>query len=303
MQKKKVVRTKWQGKSKGNVLGYRIFVFLIKYLGIRSAYVLLIFVAFYYFLSQWKSNGYLYRYFHRRLGYSPLKAFVSVYRNYFVFGQTIIDKVAIFAQFHHQFTYEFDGVELLRSLLQRHKGGILISAHIGNFEVAELFFRELDVDCQIHTVTTDMERSAIKEYLEGISLRKYTPKFIFVKEDMSHIFEISDALQNNGIICLTGDRYFEGTKYLRATLLGKETHFPAGPFMIASRLGVPVIFVYVMKEKNLHYHLYARMAQAKHRDAQGLLNAFTENMEQMLRKYPLQWFNYFDFWEEDEKEA
>ena len=115
MQKKKVVRTKWQGKSKGNVLGYRIFVFLIKYLGIRSAYVLLIFVAFYYFLSQWKSNGYLYRYFHRRLGYSPLKAFVSVYRNYFVFGQTIIDKVAIFAQFHHQFTYEFDGVELLRS--------------------------------------------------------------------------------------------------------------------------------------------------------------------------------------------
>ena len=26
--------TKWQGKSKGTVLGYRIFVFLMKHLGI-----------------------------------------------------------------------------------------------------------------------------------------------------------------------------------------------------------------------------------------------------------------------------
>jgi lipid A biosynthesis acyltransferase len=147
-----------------------------------------------------------------------------------------------------------------------------------------------------------MERSAIKEYLESVSLKEYTPKFIFVKEDMSHIFEIHQALQDNGIICFTGDRYFEGTKHLTASFLGKETLFPAGPFLIASRLGVPVIFVYVMKEKGLHYHLYARMAQVKSRDPQALLEAFTLNMEQMIHKYPLQWFNYFDFWNE-KKEA
>jgi len=39
--------TKWQGKSKGTVLGYRIFVFLMRHLGIYAAYSLLIFVAFY----------------------------------------------------------------------------------------------------------------------------------------------------------------------------------------------------------------------------------------------------------------
>ncbi len=54
-----------------------------------------------------------------------------------------------------------------------------------------------------------------------------------------------------------------------------------------------------MKEKNLHYHLYARTAQTKHRDAQGLLEAYAENMEEMVKQYPLQWFNYFDFWEKE----
>ena len=270
-------------------------------MGVRSAYFLLIFVAFYYFLFERKSNQVLYYYFRKRLGFSRLRTILALYQNYFVFGQTLIDKVAIFAQLQDKFTYEFDGVEHLYNLLEQpNKGGILISAHIGNFEVAEPFFREIDVNYQIHTVTTDMERSAIKEYLESITDKKYEAKFVYVKEDLSHIFEINDLLQKENIICFTGDRYFEGTKYLTGNLLGKQAKFPAGPFLIASRLGVPVIFVYVMKEKNLHYHLYARIAEAKHRDAQELLNAFTENMEQMLLKYPLQWFNYFDFWEKED---
>ena len=280
----KQAKTQWQGKSKGSVWGYKVFVFLIKHLGVRWAYGLLVFVAFYYFLFERRSNRVLSYYFHKRLGY-------------FVFGQTIIDKVAVSAQLHDQFTYDFDGVEHLQEVLKAHKGGVLISAHIGNFEMAEPFFRDIDKDCQIHTVTVDMERTAIKDYLEHIASGK-APKYIYIKDDLSHIFEINEALQHNGIICLTGDRYFEGNKHLSATLLGQPARFPAGPFLIASRLGVPVIFVYVMKESNLHYHLYARVAQTSHRDAQGLLNAFTQSMEQMLQRYPLQWFNYFDFWEE-----
>ena len=48
---------------------------------------------------------------------------------------------------------------------------------------------------------------------------------------------------------------------------------------------------------NKHYHLYARRSKAKHRDAQGLLKEYTESLTWMLKKYPLQWFNYFDFWD------
>ncbi len=287
--------SEWDGKSKGTLLGYRIFVFCIKKLGIRPAYFVLYFVAAYYFLFLWKTNKVTFYYLHRRQGYSWLKAKSLLYRSYFTFGQTLIDKTAISAGLRDKFTYEFDGIHILIDLLEKKKGGVLISAHIGNFEIAEYFLADINVDFCINLVTTDMEHHAIKEYLESVSLGS-SVKFIFIREDLSHIYEINAALANNELVCFTGDRYMEGVKYLTEPLLGEDANFPAGPFLIASRLKVPVVFVYVMKEKNLHYHLYAREAEVKHRDEQALLKSYTQSVEGMLREYPLQWFNYFDFW-------
>ena len=172
----------------------------------------------------------------------------------------------------------------------------MISAHVGNFEIAEFFFEEIDTRSQISLVTTDAEHRNIKEYMEKVTLRSNI-KFILVKDDMSHIFEINNALGNGELVCFTGDRYMKDSKVMTESLMGKEANFPAGPFLLASRLNVPVLFVYVMKETNKHYHLYARRAEVKNRDAQGLLKKYTESVEGMLKKYPYQWFNYFDFWD------
>ena len=287
--------SQWDGKSKGTVLGYRIFVFLIQKAGIKAAYVLLYFVASYYFFFLKKSNKAIFYYFNQRLGYSNFKSKKMVFKSYYTFGQTIIDKISISAGMRNKFTYEFDGIEILKNLLAEKKGGVLISAHVGNFEIAEHFLGDIDVDFQINLVTTDLEHSDIKKYLETVT-QKPTVKFIIIKDDLSHIFEINAALANNELVCFTGDRYFEGTKSLTEKILGQEANFPAGPFLIASRLKVPVVFVYVMKESNLHYHLYAREAAVKHRDEKGLLKAYIESVENILQRYPLQWFNYFDFW-------
>ncbi|WP_166921490.1 LpxL/LpxP family acyltransferase [Flavobacterium poyangense] len=288
--------SQWDGKSKGTVLGYKIFVFLIQKAGIKSAYLLLYFVASYYFLFLKKSNRAIFYYFKERLEYPYLKSKKMVFKSYYTFGQTIIDKVSISAGMRNKFTYEFDGIETLKKLLAEKKGGVLISAHVGNFEIAEHFLGDIDLNFQINLVTTDLEHSHIKKYLETVT-QKPTVKFIIIKEDLSHIFEINAALANNELVCFTGDRYFEGTKSLSENLLGKEANFPAGPFLIASRLRVPVVFVYVMKEPNLHYHLYAREATVKHRDEKALLKEYVQSVETIIHKYPLQWFNYFDFWE------
>lgn len=292
---------KWEGKSKGTVLGYRIFVFFIKKVGIRSAYFILFFVASYYFIFLRRSNRAIFYYFRKRLGHSWFKGKKMVFKSYFTFGQTIIDKISITAGMRNKFTYEFDGIHILTQLLEAKKGGVLISAHIGNFEIAEHFFGEIDLDFQINLVTTDLEHSAIKNYLETIS-KKSGIKFIIIKDDLAHIFEINAALARNELVCFTGDRYFEGVKSLSGEILGETAKFPAGPFLIASRLKVPVVFVYVMKEPKLHYHLYAREAQVKHRDEKGLLKEYINSVESMLVKYPLQWFNYFDFWDKLENQ-
>ncbi|MCK0130948.1 lipid A biosynthesis acyltransferase [Flavobacteriaceae bacterium F08102] len=285
----------WEGKSRGTVLGYKIFVFFMKHLGLGSAYFILYFVAFYFLFFSPKGTRASYDYFKNRLGYNRLKSLRSVYRSYILFGQTIIDKVAIRTGARNKFTYEFDGVDLLKKMLAEEKGGVLISAHVGNFEIADYFFNEIDFKSQIHIVTTDQEHSEIKNYLESVS-EPSRIKFILVKEDLSHIFEINSALRANGLVCFTGDRYLEGTRFLTEEFLGAEAKFPAGPFLLSSRLKVPVAFVYVMKESRKHYHLYTRLATAKSRDAQGLLENYKDSLTGMLKKYPYQWFNYFQFW-------
>jgi predicted LPLAT superfamily acyltransferase len=290
----------WTGKSKGTPLGYQIFIFFIKNVGVKFAYFILLFVAFYYlvFSKEGRESGILY--FHNRLGFSKFKSYLKVYKNNFVFGQTIIDKYAIFLGQRNQFTYEFDGKEILLDLLKENKGGVLISAHVGNFEIAEFFLNEIDEFSQINLVTSDNEHKAIQQQLENLST-KSNIKFIIVKDDMSHIFDINNALTNNELICFTGDRYMEGSRTLSAELLGAETEFPAGPFLLGSRLKVPVVFVYVMKETTTHYHLYARKAEFKNRNAQDLLTQYTKSVEWILEKYPYQWFNYFDFWKTKKK--
>ena len=73
--------------------------------------------------------------------------------------------------------------ELAEKLLQEKKGGVLLSAHVGNFEIAEVFFREIDNLSQINLVATDSEREDIKVYLESVGsvsknvLRKWMRRF------------------------------------------------------------------------------------------------------------------------------
>lgn len=285
----------WQGKSRGTVLGYKIFVFFMKHLGLRAAYVILNFVALYFCFFSWYSTKCIFYYNKHRLKKSTIKSLVNIYSSYYVFGQTIIDKVAISSGLKHKFTFEFDGLNILRDTLKANKGGVLISAHVGNFEIAEHFLAEIDNNATISLLTTDVEHTPIKEYIESVT-QKSRINLIIIKEDLSHIFEINAALARNELVCITGDRYTEDTKFYEENLLGKEAKFPAGPYLLASRLNVPVLFVYVMKETRTYYHLYARQAEFKQRDAQALLKEYTESVTWILNKYPLQWFNYFNFW-------
>lgn len=286
----------WEGKSKGTVTGYRIFIFLIKHAGLNAAYTLLAFVAFYYFIFNRSQTRVIYNYFREKHKQGIFQSLVNTYRNNFVFGQTIIDRVAIAAGLENRFTYEFDGVENIHQLAKDDSAGIMISAHVGNFELAQHFMHGFDK--KIYLVTTDEERRAIKSLLDSV-MAKPKVEFIIVNEDLSHIFEINKVIEDKQMICFTGDRYFPNTKTLGTELLGETARFPAGTFLISSRLKTPVLFVYVMRERNRHYHLYARKAEFTSRDAHSLLNAYTDSIEKILEKYPLQWFNYYDFWKKD----
>lgn len=288
--------TNWQGKSQASVTGYQIFGFFIRRLGIRSAYFILLFVALYYFLFSPKSSAPILAFYQRRLKFSALKAYRLLYVNYFRFGQTLIDKFAVLAGQQRSFTFDFDGEEHLRDMVAGGQGGILLSAHAGNWEAAAQLLNRLNTP--VNLVMYDGEDANIKQYLQGAAKKKF--EVIFIKNDLSHIFKISAALADNELVCLHADRFLPGNPTLTADFLGAAARFPAGPFLLALKFRAPVTFVYAFKETATHYRLSAtpgRRFDSRQGDSvQTIATDFVACLEAKVHRYPTQWFNYYDFW-------
>ncbi len=289
----------WAGKSKGNKLGYSIFVFVVRTFGVLPAYFLLRFVSLYYFLFSWSSSGHIYRYFRHRLKFGAVKSLFKIYRNYYIFGQTLLDKIIVMAGIENRFTYDFDGENNLREMVRQGKGGILLSAHIGNWEAAGHLLKRLDT--KINVVMFDGEHQQIKAYVEGVTGGKNF-NVIVIKNDMSHVYAIGDALGRNELICLHADRFLPGNKTVVKNFLGADAEFPAGPFQLAAGFNVPVSVVFAMKESVSHYHFFGSEllkkgdTETKSLFAERLSDEFKNDLERKIHLYPEQWFNYYNFW-------
>ncbi len=291
----------WQGKSRGTPLGYRIFVAVLKNLGVLPAYFLLRFVALYYFLFLYKSSKPLFDFFHRKLKYNRVRSLVKIYRNFYLFGQTIIDKVVVMSGIPNQFTYNFDGEDNLRNIVEQKKGGLLLSAHIGNWEIAGHLLKRLNT--RINIVMFDNEHQQIKDYLSTITGKRNVRVIVIRNNDISHIYEITEAFRNNELVCMHSDRFIEGNKTLTTDFMGEKARFPLGPFVLAATFRVPVSFVFAMKESNYHYHFFASEGKdysllSKACRTQEMLNDFAGEMEKKVRQYPDQWYNYYNFWQQ-----
>lgn len=283
----------WSGKTKGNVLGYRIFIWCLRIVGLRAAYHLLRVVALYYFFTSRTSNKVLRSFLRDRIGWTKAKSFWYTYKNYFVFGQTLLDKMALMIGIKTPHKFTFDGEEYLRQMVQDGKGGILISGHIGNWEAAGQLLKRINAK-GINIVMMDAEHQKIKGLIEN-SIGDRNFNIIGIKDDMSHVFKIANAAMNGEIICIHGDRFAEGQPTRERNFLGSEAKFPFGPFQIASKLGVPYSVVFAVKKENFSYGLSA--TPLKHsKNPDEILDTFVEAFEQKVKENPLQWFNYYPFW-------
>lgn len=292
----------WKGQSRGNILGYKIFVFTLKHLGVSFAYFILVFVAFYFFLFSRKSSKTSYYYFSKILNYSKLKSVWSIYLNYFVFGKILLDKFAILGGLKGKFSYNFDGEHHLRQMASDNTGGIIVNAHIGNFEIAGQLLERLQT--KINVLMLDAEHQKIKSFLDNVLTNKGV-NIIPIQNDFSHIIPISEALINKELIAMAGDRFIEESKVFEVNFMGKKAKFPSGPFYLAARFGVPVTFAFAMKETKSHYHFFAtkpeyvkrsRNPEEQDKELQTFVEKYAKEFERILRMYPLQWFNYYQFW-------
>lgn len=293
--------SQWEGKSKGTPLGYRIFVYLIRKTGVVNTYALLRFVVVYYFLFSWKTSKHILVFYRKKLGFNNTLSLRNLYNNYYKLGQTLLDKVALLSGNDPGFSFIFDGEHHLHQMTAQGKGGLLLSGHLGNWEVAGHLLKRLNTT--VHIVMYDGENEGIKQTLSEVNQQR-SFRIIYVRKDLSHIYEISNALSKNELVCIHADRYLPGNKTVTAPFFGEPASFPEGPFLLALKLKAPVTMVFAFKKNKKVYHFYSspimHFNQSMGHTVETVASQYASYLETMTRLYPEQWFNYYDFWKKSE---
>jgi len=285
---------KWSGRTKGFVLGYQIFILFIKKAGVPAAYFLLYFVVPFYYIFLLNVRQNLSKTFKNIPHFRNSKISITIYRNFFNLGKTLIDDFAILTKHRNKYSYSETGEKHLIHLINKSQSAILISGHIGSWNIAgELLKKQKGI---VNVVMFDGEAKKIKRLVEK-TIGESNYKIIAIKDDLSHLFKIKTAVDNGELICIHADRYLEGANTITTKLFNKEVQFPLGPFAIASKLNIPYSFVFAIKESMYKYQFSATKPQLSN-DPQIIANEFAEVLSEKLSEYPEQWFNYFNIFED-----
>ena len=129
----------WKGNTSGANWMHRFLIFTFRYIGLRPVYLFMgLFVVPFYMLFNHKGYISVYRYLRHRQGFSWWKSFRYTYLNHYRFGQIILDRFAVYSGCQYQF--ELEGNDQYLELTQQPSGFIILSCHVGNYEIAGYSF-------------------------------------------------------------------------------------------------------------------------------------------------------------------
>jgi len=287
---------KWEGTTYGNGLMHRWLIAILRIVDVRIVYwFAYIFVIPPCVLFR-PGYGFIYRYFRECWGDSPFKAFCHTYQNHCVFAEAVIDKFAMYAG--RRFDLTIVGYEYFEQLAQQPEGFVILSSHVGNYEIAG--YSLIAAKKRFNALVFSGEKESVMKNRNRM-FSQTNIRMIPIREDMSHAFEMDAALTNGEIVSIPADRIWGSLKSLAADFLGREAHFPMGPFSVATARGLHVLAINVMKTSTRGYTAYVtpldydREAPRKEQISQ-LHSLYVAELERIVRQYPTQWYNYFDFW-------
>jgi predicted LPLAT superfamily acyltransferase len=273
---------------------------LIKVFGPFPAYLLLAFVCLHYvFFDRGGKKGL--RQFRTRLGLEK-NDLVSLYRHYYTFGTALIDRITFLVRQKHPFHYTCVNENLITDARGRGRGAILLSAHIGNWEIAgNLLHKRLDTP--INLVMLDNEQQWIKEVFREVTTLRNVTVIPITQNSLDMMIQIRTVLAANQLVCFHGDRVL-GSSGVQKMFLGALAEFPAGPFQIAAITGAPVIPVFTIKTGLTSYTFQASAPilfenvsrQNRQNTIETAMETYIKILETMARRYPYQWYNFYEFW-------
>lgn len=203
------------------------------------------------------------------------------------------------------FSVEAEGSEAWRETtgeIGAGKGCILVTAHIGAWEVGSMLASSRDRR-RIHVVREAETDPRAQQFIENLIRSRGGDLYVtHFAEDPRLGMDLLDALRQGEVVALQGDRPRSGGRTEEVTLFGRAYQLPIGPAALARAAGVPIVPVFVFREGRLTYRcriqpaIHVAQSADRRRDLGEALQRFTVDLEAAIRRDPYQWFCFRSLW-------
>lgn len=298
---------KIEAKQRGNALGFWFFKTSLRVFGLRGAYGLLYFVCSYYLLFDRAAVRAAMAYVRRRFpDHGAFRRLAAVYRLFISQGVTLIDRYYLMYGGPGMRSH-LSGMEKLSELLASGQGFILLTAHLGNWQVVMTALRKFDR--KVFLVMRPEDNPAVAENLR-ISDSSGNVSIISPEGALGGVVEIMEAIKQGGIVSIMGDRSYSFSS-VDVRFLGDPARFSCGAFHIAALAGCPVVTLLSAKTSLYDYEVSVAAVMhpryepkvPKKDQLRGWVQQFAGVMEDYVARYPYQCFLFYDIWAESGKQA
>jgi predicted LPLAT superfamily acyltransferase len=228
------------------------------------------------------------------------------FRHFYSFGQAVLDKYA--AWVHPPEIIRMDPTEEagLFSLVESKQGCLLLGSHFGNLEYSRgLAHRHPEL--VINVLIYDQHSANFVRLLSEAAPESRMNLVQVTDLDLDLAIRLKDRVAEGEWLLIAGDRVpvGESDNIEAAEFFGAPADFPIGPFVLASLLHCPVYLMHCYL-KNGEYELSMQKfaddvrptRSGGRRSYAAYVQDYATQLEQRVAEAPLQWFNFYDFWQQ-----
>jgi predicted LPLAT superfamily acyltransferase len=298
-----------QMEERGIIWGMQALLKVNLLFGRKVLQIFLYPVVSYYWLINSKGRQASLEYLQRVSAYLPdnriQTCLYGSYQHFICFANAIIDKLTAWSGALSLQDVEFHGREVIQRHVDLGQGLLILGSHLGNLEVGRVIAylgKKVTVNVLVHTKHTEKFNILLNRYAEA-----GTMNLIQVTEmNATTAMMLQDKIEAGELVVIAADRtpVTGQNRVTRADFLGKTALFPQGPFILASLLKCPVYTLFCLKQHGKQVIYFEHFSEVlsfprKQRDAmiQRCVQDYAGRLQQYCLKEPLQWFNFYDFWQ------
>ena len=234
-------------------------------------------------------------------GSSAFANFFRVYRVMWNFAWTIDDNVR-FKELRVVPDWEFVGRGHFDRLVREPGGAIILTAHMGSYDLGAHLFAQTSQRKIVMVRAPEIDPETRR--FEEAQLAGTPVKVDFSTRSTDLALDLLEALQGGEIIAIQGDRVTPGIAAHPATLFGRATTLPIGPFALAMAARVPVYPLFIVRLGRRRYRLVVgepfdvRRTRDRAEAFEQAMARWTRELESAVRQGWFQWYTFHPFAEE-----